>query len=159
MTAKSSPNTGAGKGVGSPLVTHLECSETGEHYPPGVLHGLSRAGAPLFVRYDLKALGRAVTKDAVAQRPPDMWRYREFLPLGPEIEPVSLGETMTPLIPLPTVERRLGCAEILVKDEGRLPTGSFKGRGMAVAVSMAKALGVTRIAIPTAGNAGAGLAA
>ncbi len=159
MTAKSSQNTGAGKGVGSPLVTHLECSETGEHYPPGVLHGLSRAGAPLFVRYDLKALGRAVTKDAVAQRPPDMWRYREFLPLGPEIEPVSLGETMTPLIPLPTVERRLGCAEILVKDEGRLPTGSFKGRGMAVAVSMAKAMGVTRIAIPTAGNAGAGLAA
>ncbi len=97
MTSKSSPNTGAGKGVGSPLVTHLECSETGEHHPPGVLHGLSRAGAPLIVRYDLKALGRAVTKDAVAQRPPDMWRYREFLPLGPEIEPVSLGEPM----PLP----------------------------------------------------------
>ena len=159
MTSKSNSNTGAGKGIGSPLVTHLECSETGEHYPPGVLHGLSRAGAPLIVRYDLKALGRAVTKDAIAQRPPEMWRYREFLPLGPEIEPVSLGETMTPLIPLPTVEKRLGCAEILVKDEGRLPTGSFKGRGMAVAGRMAKALGVTRIAIPTAGNAGAGLAA
>jgi threonine synthase len=88
-----------------------------------------------------------------------MWRYREFLPLGQEIEPISLGEAMTPLIPLPTVEKRMKCAEILVKDEGRLPTGSFKARGMAVAVTMAKSLGVTRIAIPTAGNAGAGLAA
>ena len=141
------------------FVTHLECSKTGEHYPAGELHGMSQAGAPLLVRYDLKALGDQLTKEALAARPSDMWRYREFLPLGPDIEPVSLGETMTPLIALPTMERWLNCAEILVKDEGRLPTGSFKGRGMAVAVSMAKSLGVTRIAIPTAGNAGAALAA
>jgi len=141
------------------FVTHLECSKTGEHHPLGVLHGLSRAGAPLIVRYDLKSIGDNLTKNDLAQRPPNMWRYREFLPLGPEIEPVSLGEAMTPLISLPTLEKRLKCSEILVKDEGRLPTGSFKARGMAVAVSMAKALGVTRIAIPTAGNAGAGLAA
>ncbi len=141
------------------FVTHLECSRTGEHHPAGVLHGLSRAGAPLFVRYDLEAIGDKLTKETLAARAPDMWRYREFLPLGPEIEPISLGETITPLISLPTLERRLGCAEIRVKDEGRLPTGSFKCRGMAVAVSMARSLGVTRIAIPTAGNAGAGLAA
>ena len=141
------------------FVTHLECSQTGEHHPAGILHGLSAAGAPLLVRYDLQALGNTLTKEDLAARPEDMWRYREFLPLGSEIEPVSLGETMTPLIPLPTLERRLECAQIMVKDEGRLPTGSFKCRGMAVAVSMLKSLGVTRIAIPTAGNAGAGLAA
>jgi len=141
------------------FATHLECSRTGEHYPLGVLHGLSSEGAPLIVRYDLKSLGDKLTKKDLAQRPPDMWRYREFLPLGPAIEPVSLGESMTPLISLPALEKRLGCAEILVKDEGRLPTGSFKARGMAVAVSMARSLGVKRIAIPTAGNAGAGLAA
>jgi threonine synthase len=141
------------------FVTHLECSETGEHYPPGVLHGLSRAGAPLLARYDLDTLANAVTKEDFAARPPDMWRYREFLPLSPDIEPVSLGEIMTPLVRVPTVEKRLGMEDILVKDEGRLPTGSFKSRGMSVAVSMAKAFGVKRIAIPTAGNAGAGLAA
>ena len=141
------------------FVTHLECSRTGEHYPAGVLHGMSRVGAPLLVRYDLKAIGEALTQESLAARPYDMWRYREFLPLAPGVEPVSLGETVTPLITLPTVERRLECAAILVKDEGRLPTGSFKGRGMAVAVSMAKSLGVERIAIPTAGNAGAALAA
>ena len=74
------------------FVTHLECSETGEHYPAGVLHGLSRAGAPLFARYDLDALAAAVDKDTISRRPPDMWRYREFLPLGDDVEVVSLGE-------------------------------------------------------------------
>jgi threonine synthase len=141
------------------FVTHLECSRTGEHYPAGVLHGLSRADAPLLVRYDLAALGKELNKETLAARPSTMWRYREFLPLGAEIEPLSLGETTTPLIPLPALERRLDCAQVLVKDEGRLPTGSFKCRGMAVAVSMARSLGVSRIAIPTAGNAGAALAA
>ncbi len=159
MITKAGPNGGQNGNTSGSFVTHLECSRTGEHYPAGVLHGLSRAGAPLMVRYDLQALGDKLTKAVVAARAPDMWRYREFLPLGPEIDPVSLGETITPLIPLPTLERRLECAEIMVKDEGRLPTGSFKCRGMAVAVSMIKSLGVTRIAIPTAGNAGAGLAA
>jgi threonine synthase len=141
------------------LVTHLECSRTGQHYAANELHGMSRAGAPLWVRYDLQTLGERLTKEILALRAPDMWRYQEFLPLGPDVVPVSLGETTTPLIPLPTVAKRLGCAEILVKDEGRLPTGSFKSRGMAVAVSMAGQLGVKRIAIPTAGNAGAALAA
>ena len=159
MTDPVSSNTGQGGKFDRSFVTHLECSQTGEHYPAGVLHGLSMAGAPLLVRYDLDALGDALTKEALAARPENMWRYREFLPLGPEIEPVTLGENVTPLVSLPMLEKRLNCAEIRVKDEGRLPTGSFKCRGMAVAVSMAKSLGVTRIAIPTAGNAGSGLAA
>jgi threonine synthase len=141
------------------FVTHLECAQTGERYPAGELHGLSRAGAPLLVRYDLDAIGEEVTRESLAARPWDMWRYRELLPLGPETVPVSLGETVTPLIALPSLQRRLKCAEIWVKDEGRLPTGSFKSRGMAVAVSMASSLGVERIAVPTAGNAGAALAA
>ncbi|MEE8352717.1 MAG: threonine synthase [Rhodospirillales bacterium] len=141
------------------FVTHLECSETGKHYPAGVLHGLSKAGHPLVVEYDLDALSASVTKDTIAARPPDMWRYREFLPMGGDVEIISLGENISPLIPVPRTQKRLGVGGLLIKDEGRLPTGSFKGRGMAVAVSMAKSLGVTRIAIPTAGNAGAGLAA
>jgi len=141
------------------FVTHLECSETGEHHPAGILHGLSQAGAPLLAHYDLEALAKAVTKEDIAKRPPDMWRYREFLPIPPDIEPVSLGENMTPLIAVPKTAARLGAGEVVVKDECRLPTGSFKGRGMAVAVTMAKALGIKRMAIPTAGNAGSGLAA
>ncbi len=159
MSTSTESKNGVWPGANSAFVTHLECSKTGEHYPKDTLHGMSRAGAPLIVRYDLDALGRSVTKEAVAARPPDMWRYREFLPLGEDVEPVSLGEPMTPMVRLGTVEKRLGMSDVQVKDEGRLPTGSFKGRGMSVAVSMAKALGVTRIAIPTAGNAGAGLAA
>ena len=155
----SEPQNGPRPAANSRFVTHLECTKTGEPYPKDRLHGLSRAGAPLTVQYDLAALGSSVTKEALAARPPDMWRYRDFLPLGEGHEPVSLGETTTPLVRLPTLEKRLGIAEVTVKDEGRLPTGSFKARGMSVAVSMAKALGVTRIAIPTAGNAGSGLAA
>ena len=152
MTTQTGPCIGQNDNFKESLVTHLECSRSGEHHEADELHGLSRANAPLFVRYDLKALGERLSKNTLAARAPTMWRYREFLPLGPDIEPVSLGETMTPLISLPTLERRLGCAEIRVKDEGRLPTGSFKCRGMAVAVSMAKSFGVTRIAIPTAGK-------
>jgi threonine synthase len=147
-----------GSATAGSFVTHLECSRTGEKHPAGVLSGLSRAGAPLLARYDLERLAAAVDKAAVAARPPDMWRYREFLPLG-AAPPVSLGENMTPLVPMPGLEKRLGVAGVLIKDEGHLPTGSFKARGMAVAVSMARALGVTSIAIPTAGNAGAALAA
>jgi threonine synthase len=135
-----------------PFVTHLECSRTGARVEHDRLQALSDAGAPLMVRYDLAAVARAVTKKDLAHRPADMWRYREFLPLTGD--PVSLGEAMTPLIELPGAEGRA-----YVKDEGRLPTGSFKARGLAVAVSMARAFGVRRIALPTAGNAGAAAAA
>ncbi len=141
------------------FVTHLDCSRTGERLPPDVLRNVSPAGAPLLVRYDLAAMRQAVSRDELQQRPPDMWRYLEFLPLADATDIVSLGEPMTPLIALTNAQKRLGGGEILVKDEGRMPTGSFKARGLAVAVSMAKAFGVQEIAMPTAGNAGAALAA
>jgi threonine synthase len=141
------------------FVTHLECSATGERYPADVLHNLSRAGKPLLVRYDLDGVRRALSKETLARRAPDLWRYRELLPVRGVQDIVSLGEAVTPLVALPKLAARLGAAEILVKDEGRLPTGSFKARGLVIAVSMAKALGVRHMAMPTNGNAGAALAA
>ncbi len=137
------------------FVTHLECSMTGERYDADRLHGLSRAGRPLLVRYDLAAAGAALSRDTLAARPTDMWRWRELLPVRKTENIVSLGEIETPLIPIP----RSGGPNVLVKDEGRLPTGSFKARGLVMAVAMARELGVTRIAMPTNGNAGAALAA
>jgi threonine synthase len=141
------------------FVTHLDCALTCERYPADQVHNLSRAGKPLLVRYDLPGVARALSKAALADRPPDLWRYRELLPVRRAQDIVSLGEAMTPLIALPRLSRKLGGGEILVKDEGRLPTGSFKARGLVMAVSMAKALGITHMAMPTNGNAGAALAA
>jgi threonine synthase len=141
------------------FVTHLECSSTGERYAADELHGLSRAGKPLLVRYDLSAIRHAVTRETFSARAGGFWKYREFLPVRKNIDVVSLGEVMTPLIELPVLARRAGALRLLVKDEGRLPTGSFKARGLALAVSMAKAFGVRRMAMPTNGNAGAALAA
>ncbi len=137
------------------FVTHLECSITGERYDADQLHGLSRVGRPLLVRYDLDAVGTALSKDALEARPTDLWRWRELLPVRRTENVVSLGEIETPLIPIPAS----GGGNVLVKDEGRLPTGSFKARGLVMAVAMARELGVTRIAMPTNGNAGAALAA
>lgn len=141
------------------FVTHLECSLTGERYPAGQLHNLSTAGKPLFVRYDLAAARETLTKDSIAGREPTMWKWKELLPLPQGVAPVSLGEPRTPIVPLRQSAAREGARELLVKDEGRLPTGSFKARGLAVAVTMAKHFGVERIALPTNGNAGAALAA
>jgi len=141
------------------FVTHLECSATGEAYEADVLHGLSRAGKPLLVRYDLDALGRAIDRETIARRPPGLWRYREFLPVRRAENRISLGEIETPVIPVPRFAKRVGADALLIKDEGRLPTGSFKARGLCLAVSMARELGVARMAMPTAGNAGAALAA
>lgn len=142
------------------FVTHLECSYTGERYEAGRPHGLSSVGKPLLVRYDLDALKNAVTKDEMARRTEGFWRYHEFLPVENAQNRVSLGEVMTPLVRLTHSEERLGISgEIIVKDEGRLPTGSFKARGLALAVSMAKEFGIDHMAIPTNGNAGAALAA
>ena len=137
------------------FVTHLECSLTGDRYPADQLNGLSPAGRPLLVRYDLEAAGRALSRDTLAARPTDLWRWREILPVRHTGSIVSLGEIETPLIPIP----RSGGANVIVKDEGRLPTGSFKARGLVMAVAMAKELGMTKIAMPTNGNAGAALAA
>jgi threonine synthase len=141
------------------FVTHLECSETGEKYPADEVHNLSRVGKPLLVRYDLAGVKKALSKEALARREPDLWRYRELLPVRRVADIVSLGETMTPLLSLPKIAAKLGGGELLVKDEGRLPTGSFKARGLVMAVSMAKAFGIKHMAMPTNGNAGAALAA
>jgi threonine synthase len=141
------------------FVTHLECSLTGERYPADTLQTLSRAGRPLLVRYDLDGVRRTLTREVLAARPQTLWRYRELLPVRRAENVMSLGEVVTPLIPMPRIAERLGGGEILVKDEGRLPTGSFKARGLALAVSMAKELGITTMAMPTNGNAGAAMAA
>jgi threonine synthase len=135
------------------FVSHLECATTGERVAADTLRNLSPAGFPLLVRYDLAGAARRLTREALAARPQDIWRYREILPVRRAEDIVSLGEARTPLVALKTARN------LLAKDEARLPTGSFKARGIALAVSMAKALGVTRIAMPTNGNAGAALSA
>ncbi|MCZ6863663.1 MAG: threonine synthase [Alphaproteobacteria bacterium] len=139
------------------FVTHLECSATGASYEADRVHGLSDAGKPLLVRYDLDALARSIDKETLAQRDGGFWRYREFLPVRRAENVIRLGEVVTPIIRLSRLEPDGG--ELLVKDEGRLPTGSFKARGLALAVSMAKELGLAHLAMPTNGNAGAALAA
>ena len=141
------------------FVTHLECSMTGERYEAEVVQGLSREGRPLLVRYDLDALAAAVSKEELVERPEDLWRYREFLPVRKTENIVSLGEPLTPIQPATRVQAKLGGGPLFVKDEGRLPTGSFKARGLGIAVSMAKELGLQKLAIPTNGNAGAAMAA
>ncbi len=143
------------------FVTHLECSLTGERYEAGQVHGLSKAGRPLLVRYDLDALGHQLQKEDLAARDGGFWRYREFLPVTQSQNVVALGEVMTPLVPLSKLGEALGGSadSLIVKDEGRLPTGSFKARGLALAVAMAKELGLSHLAMPTNGNAGAAMAA
>lgn len=138
------------------FVTHLECSKTGERLEAGKLHNLSPAGAPILVRYDLEGVAGALTKEVLAGRAPNFWRYRELLPVRNAANIASLGEEMTPLLPL---SASADGGDVLVKDEGRLPTGSFKARGLALAIAMAKELGVTRVGLPTNGNAGAAAAA
>jgi threonine synthase len=141
------------------FVTYLECSATGERHAADQRHNLSRAGKPLLARYDLAGVKKALSKEALARRPRDFWRYRELLPVRHAQHIVSLGEALTPIVAMSKLARGLAATDILVKDESRLPTGSFKARGVALAVSMAKALGVTHMVMPTNGNAGAALAA
>src|SRR3954463_2886581 len=131
----------------------------GDHYAADQIHNLSKANKPLLVRYDLAGVKKALTKDALAQRPADLWRSRKMLPVRKVTDIVSLGEVMTPLIRLPKLGKKLGGGEIIVKDEGRLPTGSFKARGLVMAVSMGKARGIKHRAIPPNGNPGAARAA
>jgi threonine synthase len=140
------------------FVTHLESAIDGTRLPadrPQTLH----KERPLWVRYDLAAVKGALTKERLAGRPASLWRYRELLPYRDADAVVSLGETMTPLVPCPRLGERLGLADLWIKDESRLPTGSFKSRGLALAVTMARQFGIRRLAIPTAGNAGGALAA
>ena len=139
------------------FVTHLECSYTGETYEADRVHGLSREGKPLLVRYDLATLGAGLDRETLSARSGGLWKYLELLPVRSEENIISLGEELTPLVDLPDFQA--GSGRLMVKDEGRLPTGSFKARGLALAVSMAKELGITSVAMPTNGNAGAALAA
>ncbi|MEQ8604735.1 MAG: threonine synthase [Marivibrio sp.] len=143
-------------------VTHLECSLTGETYPAGQVHGLSAAGRPLLVRYDLERMAAELSKERLAASiAAGFWRYADFLPVERSEDRISLGEVVTPLIGIDRWGASIGAAagSAIVKDEGRLPTGSFKARGLALAVSMAKQFGIDHMAIPTNGNAGAALAA
>lgn len=117
------------------------------------------AGRPLWVRYDLDAVRRAVNPAALRSRPASMWKYRELLPMPEGSEPVSLGETTTPLLHAPRLGASLGLSDLWIKDESTLPTGSFKSRGLAMAVTLARHFGIKRLAIPTAGNAGGAMAA
>lgn len=141
------------------LLTHLECSRDGSSYDADRVQGTSRLGAPLLSRYDLARVAATVTPREIAARPPDLWRYHELLPVREPANVVSLGEGMTPLLDLPRHGARLGVPGLRMKDEGPVPTGSFKARGAAVGVSRAGELGVTGIAMPTNGNAGAAWAA
>jgi threonine synthase len=140
------------------FVTRLESAIDGTRFEPGQLLGMHK-DRPLWVRYDLAAVAKAVRPRDIRDRPPSLWRYRELLPLPSEIEPVTLGEGMTPLVPCPRLGAAMGLTNLSIKDESQLPTGSFKSRGMTTAVSMAKHLGVKRLALPTAGNAGGAAAA
>ncbi|MBI1393998.1 MAG: threonine synthase [Alphaproteobacteria bacterium] len=143
------------------FTSHLECGLTGERAEADRVHGLSPAGRPYLVRYDLAAVKAHVSRDEWDARRRDMWRYRELLPVRRTENVVSLGEIETPLVPLANVAREMGISpdNLIVKDEGRLPTGSFKARGLVMAVSMARELGLKTLAMPTNGNAGAALAA
>jgi threonine synthase len=135
---------------------HLECGRCGQHHEADVVQNLCReCGSPLLARYDLRALAREGDRDAIAARRTDMWRYHELLPASSGQTIVSLGEGMTPLLALPTLGERIGVPKLMMKDEGSLPTGSFKARGAAAGVSRAAELGIEGIAMPTNGNAGA----
>lgn len=134
---------------------HLECGRCGEVYDSSILQGLCTCGSPLLARYDLDTITKSVTKEDIAKRSPDLWRYHELLPVSSSESVVSFGEGMTPVIPLPEMGREIGLSKLFMKDEGLLPTGTFKARGAAVGISKAKELGVTKVAMPTNGNAGA----
>ena len=140
------------------FVTHLESAIDGTELPHDRLQ-TTHKDRPLWVRYDFDAIRSAVDRADLAARPPTMWRYRELLPVDNDANIVTLGEGMTPLVRCDNLGAALGLKNLWIKDESQLPTGSFKARGLAMAVSRAKELGVGRLAIPTAGNAGGALAA
>ena len=143
-------------------VSYLECSITGKKYEANIIHGLSEAGRPLLVRYDLQTLKREILRDDISNSKVDgLWRYSPLLPVSDPKDRITLGETITPLVKLNRTVNYSSSDRgvVLVKDEGRLPTGSFKARGLCLAVSMAKQFKLKHLAIPTNGNAGAAMAA
>jgi len=141
-------------------VTHLECSACGLRHDSATLHNVCTAcGKPLLTRYDLERAARTLTRESLATRRADMWRYREVLPVASDDDIVTLGEGWTPLLRAERLWRSLGAKNLRIKDESLNPTQSFKARGMSAAVSMAQQLGVKKVAAPSAGNAGGALAA
>jgi len=141
-------------------ITHLSCSWCNERYEPGKLYNLCHTcGKPLLVQYDLERAGVTLTRTSLATRRATLWRYREVLPVEREENIVTLGEGWTPLVHAQRLGQQLGMRQLYIKDESLNPTASFKARGMAVAVSMAKELGAGKLAVPSAGNAAGALAA
>ena len=140
------------------FVSHLEGAIDGEHLPSGVIHTLHN-DRPIWVRYDLDAVRGAITKQDLLTRPSTIWRYAELLPAYDPEKIVSLGEGMTPILACPRLGSKMGLNNLYVKDESQLPTGSFKSRGMALAITMANHFGIETVALPTAGNAGGAAAA
>ena len=136
-------------------LSHLDCPRCGAWHDADRVQGTCSCGSPLLARYDLRSVASQASARDIASRPADLWRYHELLPVRQAARVVSLGEGMTPLLPMPAIGRALGVPGLLMKDEGLLPTGTFKARGAAVGVSRAAELGVTAIAMPTNGNAGA----
>jgi threonine synthase len=139
------------------FLTHLVCTSCGLRHESSRLQNLCTAcQKPLFAIVDLAAAGRALTREKLATREKSLWRYRELLPLPADVQPISLGEGGTPLLRAQMFEQNV---DLWIKDESQNPTQSFKARGMSVAVSMARHLGATKLAVPSAGNAGGALAA
>ena len=136
------------------FTSHLECPKCKTTYETEQPNQLCSCGSPLLVRYDLVKVAANMSKEVVANRPPDLWRYRELLPVVNEHNIVTMGEGMTPLLKMDRVGKKIGMTNLYLKDEGIIPSGSFKARGAAVGVSRAKELGVTTLAMPTNGNAG-----
>ena len=142
------------------FATHLECARCSQFFEINTLQQTcSNDGGPLLVRYDLRRVHDSVKRDDLRGRPQTLWRYRELLPFDDEANIVTLGETNTPLLRASRLAKALGLDDLSIKDEGLLPTGTFKARGAALGVTRAKELGVSAIALPTAGNAGAAWAA
>lgn len=136
------------------FTSHLECPKCSAEYDSEQPHQLCVCGSPLLVKYDMQKVADNMDKDVVARRSPDLWRYRELLPVVNEDNIVTMGEGMTPLLHLKRLGERVGMTNLYMKDEGIIPSGSFKARGAAVGVSRAKELGVKTLAMPTNGNAG-----
>jgi threonine synthase len=132
----------------------LECPKCHKVYSADAVAQLCECGSPLLVRYDLAAAKKHLSKDMLQTREPSLWRYHELLPVRSPENVVTLGEGMTPMLPLKRLGPQIGMKNLFVKDEGVIPTGSFKARGAAVGVSRAKELGVKTLAMPTNGNAG-----
>ena len=137
------------------MVSHLSCPKCNETYDSDKIQQLCVCGSPLLVEYDLDEVKKHLTKEMITGREQSLWRYHELLPVKEEKNKVSFEEGMTPFLPLPSLGKKMNLSNLYIKDEGMVPTGSFKARGAAVGISKAKELGVQNLAMPTNGNAGA----